>query len=231
VGPRALPRHARPLAVGRWAARIAERGLARLPADAEAARPDARHDPLLDPLAVTEHCVIGDQIRLPAAYCDIVGCEAAFADPAALGEADNRARALVAGWRADDFGRLVCPACQQRDGLTRPRISGPEPDTGAGPTPTGVPPGPRDGSPRDGGSPRGGSPSARARSLSAQAKAAGSRGVVSHGRHRMAGWLHVLRALASGNNGWSVTQPFTGLPLERNDAGRSRPDRSPPSAR
>ena len=211
MGPRTLPRHARPLAAGRWAGRpavarwagqIAERGLARPPAaarelpghppaDAEAAGP--RRDPLLDPLAITEHCVIGDQIRLPAAGCDIVGCGAEFADLAALGEADNRARALAAGWSVDAFGRLVCPACQQRPDVTRPRILSPEPDTGAGPTSAAVP-----SRPRDGGSPF------------TQAKVAGSQGEASPGRHRRAPWLHVLAALASGHNGWQVPQPVTG---------------------
>jgi hypothetical protein len=210
VGPKTLPRHARPLAagrwagwptVGRWASQIAERGLtppsaaARElpgypPADAEAAGP--RRDPLLDPLAITEHCVIGDQIRLPAACCDIVGCGAEFADLAALGEADNRARALAAGWSVDAFGRLVCPACQQRPDVTRPRIPSPEPDTGTGPTSAAVRPGPRDGSP------------------SRQAKVTGSHGEASPGRHRRAPWLHVLAALASGNNGWQAPQPVTG---------------------
>ena len=43
----------------------------------------------------------------------MAGCRAAFADPAALGEADNRARAVAAGWSADALGRLACPACQR----------------------------------------------------------------------------------------------------------------------
>jgi hypothetical protein len=209
VSPRTLPRHARPLTVGRWAGRMADRGLVRLPAEAEAVRPAARRDPLLDPLAVTEHCVIGDQIRLPTTCCDFIGCGAEYADPAALGEADNRARARVAGWRTDAFGRLLCPACQQHHGVRWPWIRGPEPEASGGRTPTAVPFGPSDG----------GSPSVRARSPSAQANVAGSRGVVSHSRHRMAGWVHVLTALASGNNGWSVTQPVTGLPPEGDDAG------------
>jgi len=196
VGPRTLPRHARPLAVGRWAGRIAGRGLARPPPGAETARPDARRDPLLDPLPVTEHCVIGDQIRVPAACCDIVGCGAVFADPAALGEADNRARALVAGWCADAFGRLVCPACQQLHGVTRPRIRGREPDAGGGLTPAAVPPGPCGD----------GSPSVRAK----RAKVAGWRSTVSPGRHGRAGWPHVLAAQASGSNGWSAPLPVTG---------------------
>jgi len=216
VSPRTLPRHARSLTVGRWAGRMADRGSVRLPAEAEAVQPAARRDLLLDPLAVTEHCAIGDQIRLPTTCCDFVGCGAEFADPAALGEADSRARALVAGWRTDAFGRLLCPACQQHHGVRWPWIPGPEPAADGGRTLTAVPPGPSDGGSS---SARAGNPSVQAKSPSAQANVAGSRGVVSHGRHRMAGWVHVLTALASGNNGWSVTQPFTGLPLEGNDAG------------
>jgi hypothetical protein len=244
VSPRTLPRHARPLAVGRWAGRMADRESVRMPAEAEAVRPAVRRDPLLDPLAVTEHCVIGDQIRLPATCCDMVGCGAEYADPAALGEADNRARALVAGWRTDAFGRLLCPACQQHHGVTRPRIPGPGPEAAGGRTPAAVPPGPGDGGspPARARSPsvrarhpsvrarhpsvrarhpsvRARHPSARAKSPSVRARVAGSPGAISHGRHRMWGWLHVLTALASGNNGWGVTQPFTGLPQERNDAG------------
>jgi hypothetical protein len=197
-----LPRHARPQPVARWASRIAARGLARPPMDAHAARPDARYgeaartsarrDPLLDPLAVTEHCVIGDQIRLPAACCDIVGCGAEFADLASLGEADNRARALAAGWSVDAFGRLVCPACQRRHDVKRPRTPRPERDAGDGPAPAATPPGPRGGSGR------------------VQAKIAGVRSAVSSGRHRRARWLLVLAALASGNNGWGEPQPVTG---------------------
>jgi hypothetical protein len=206
-----LPRHARPLATGRWAGRlaagrragqIAERWLMRPPAgarelpghpptDTDATRP--RHDPLLDPLAITEHCVIGDQIRLPAACCDIAGCGAEFADLAALGEADNRARALAAGWSVDAFSQLVCPACKQRPGVARPRTPSPEPDTGAGPTSADAPARPSDG----------GSPSTRA-------KVARPHSEASPGRHRRAPWLHMLAALASGNNGWRAPQPVTG---------------------
>jgi hypothetical protein len=218
VGPRTLPRHARPvaagrLAVGRWAGQMAERGLGRPPAgrgglslrppaDDKAARPRARRDPLLDPLAITEHCVIGDQIRLPATCCDIPGCGTEFADLAALGETDNRARALAAGWHVDAFDQLLCPACQQRRGVTQPRIPGPEPDIAGSPTPAAVPPSPSDGRspsapprPRDAGSPQ------------ARAKVAGLSSAVSLGRHSRAHWLHVLAALASGNNGWQEPQP------------------------
>lgn len=227
MGPRTLPRHARPSAVGRgqaellrharplamsrWTGRIAERVLTLPLPDAEAARPDTRRDPLRDPLAVTEHCFIGDQIRLPAACCDILGCEAEFADLAALGEADNRARALAAGWRVDVSGRLVCPACQQQHhNVPRPRTPGPGPDTGGGPTPAAVPPGPRDArepsvppGPGDGGSP------------SIRAGITGWHGAVSTGRHCVARWPHMLAVLVSGTNGWNAPRSVTDPPPDR----------------
>ena len=56
---------------------------------------------------------IGDQLRLPAAWCEMGSCIGRHADPAALGEADARARAISAGWRVDALGRLACPRCQQ----------------------------------------------------------------------------------------------------------------------
>ena len=86
---------------------------ARPDGDREVPRPPARFDPLIHPVTITGHCIIGDQIRVPAVRCDMAGCEAAFADPAALGEADNRALAVVAGWAKDALGRLLCPACQR----------------------------------------------------------------------------------------------------------------------
>jgi hypothetical protein len=114
VGPQARPRHARRPAPRGWAGRMAKPRSPGLPADRQALQLPGRRDPLVHPVAITEHCVIGDQIRVPAAWCDIAGCRSRFADPAALGETDNRARALAAGWRRDACGRLVCPACQQR---------------------------------------------------------------------------------------------------------------------
>lgn len=74
--------------------------------------PAVPFDPLVHPVAITGQCVIGDQIRVPAAWCAMADCGAAYSDPAALGEADNRARALAAGWATDALGRLVCPGCQ-----------------------------------------------------------------------------------------------------------------------
>ena len=62
---------------------------------------------------VTERAPIGDQLRLPIAWCEMGSCISHHADPAALGEADIRARAISAGWRVDALGRLACPKCQQ----------------------------------------------------------------------------------------------------------------------
>jgi hypothetical protein len=59
--------------------------------------------------------VIGDQLRMPIMWCEMGSCVSWHADPAALGEADTRARAIGAGWRIDALGRLACPRCQQTD--------------------------------------------------------------------------------------------------------------------
>ncbi|MGO9298047.1 MAG: hypothetical protein ACLP52_29900 [Streptosporangiaceae bacterium] len=62
---------------------------------------------------LTQRAVIGDQLRLPIAWCEMGSCISYHADPAALGEADIRGRAISAGWRIDALGRLACPGCQQ----------------------------------------------------------------------------------------------------------------------
>jgi hypothetical protein len=164
VRAKTLPRHARASAEWRWVSLGTELGLLRPSAGARAPRPTAGHDPLVDPVPITEHCVIGDQIRMPAAWCDIPGCMAGFADLAALGEADNRARALAAGWRADALGRLVCPACRQATSVTGPRgqpASGPGPVAAPGRSLPG--PGPaRAGAHRSGRRPEGAARYARA---------------------------------------------------------------------
>ena len=59
--------------------------------------------------------VIGDQLRMPIMWCEMGSCISWYADPAALGEADTRARAIGAGWRIDALGQLACPRCQQSD--------------------------------------------------------------------------------------------------------------------
>ena len=66
--------------------------------------------------ACAEHhgrAVLGDQLRIPIAWCEMGPCISRHSDPAALGEADIRDRALSAGWRVDGLGRLACPDCQQ----------------------------------------------------------------------------------------------------------------------
>jgi uncharacterized protein YbaR (Trm112 family) len=70
-------------------------------------------DALTGAAVLTERAVIGDELRLPTAWCQIGACIARYADGDALGEADVRARAVASGWCVDLFGRLVCPSCQQ----------------------------------------------------------------------------------------------------------------------
>ena len=69
---------------------------------------------------VTVRAVIGDQLRIPIMWCEMGSCISWHADPAALGEADTRARAIGAGWRIDALGRLACPRCQQTDPFWAP---------------------------------------------------------------------------------------------------------------
>jgi len=63
--------------------------------------------------ATAGRALIGDQLRVPILWCELAPCISHHANPAALGEADNRVRALSAGWRLDRLGRLTCPRCQQ----------------------------------------------------------------------------------------------------------------------
>ena len=65
---------------------------------------------------ITARAVIGDELRIPIMWCEMGSCISWHSDPAALGEADIRARAIAAGWRVDALGRLTCPRCQQSDG-------------------------------------------------------------------------------------------------------------------
>jgi len=181
-----------PPGAGRWPGRMMTLRLVRPAADAQPPRPPRRNDPLVHPVAVTEHCVIGDQIRVPAAWCDMAGCATLFADPAALGEADNRARALVAGWCANPVGQLVCPACQQRDDVAGPQqIPGHGVDDDGDPAPTAAAFGRRSGS------------------ESERLVVTRWRGTVGPGRHRRAQWPHLLSALANDLNTWDAQQPFS----------------------
>lgn len=98
-------------------------------APAVPARPAAWTTPA-GPAGAAVRAVIGDQLRLPTMRCEMGSCRSWHADPAALGEADARARAIAAGWRIDAVGRLACPRCQQRDPgswAARP-VAAPDPD-------------------------------------------------------------------------------------------------------
>jgi len=61
----------------------------------------------------TVRAVIGDELHVPIVWCEMGSCISHHTDPAALGEADIRSRALRAGWRLDRFGRLACVDCLQ----------------------------------------------------------------------------------------------------------------------
>ena len=65
---------------------------------------------------MSARAVIGDELRMPMMWCEMGSCISWHSDPAALGEADIRARAIAAGWQVDALGRLACPRCQQSDG-------------------------------------------------------------------------------------------------------------------
>lgn len=122
-----IPRHARPLARQRRVPRpnagtppSTAAGMPPSPTASGTAPPQlaeerARTDPLAGPVAITERAVLGDTMRWPTAWCEMPGCISWHDHPAALGEADIRARALAAGWYRDAVGRLVCPSCQQRN--------------------------------------------------------------------------------------------------------------------
>jgi hypothetical protein len=169
-------------------------------ADRQAPRLPERRDPLVHPVAITEHCVIGDQIRVPVAWCEMAACGSRFADPAALGEADNRARALAAGWGTDVCGRLVCPACQQRHRRpAEPGMIAEEPEVADVRAPAGSPAGPPGGVPQT------------VRSLLIAWRRA-----VARGRQGAARWPHLFLALATGSNGWAAPYRVT-VPARRTD--------------
>ena len=90
------------------------------PAAISAVRPLAAPVPAAEPVSLggedprpAERAPIGDELRIPRAWCEMGSCISHYADPAALGEVDNRSRAITAGWRMDALGRLACPQCLQ----------------------------------------------------------------------------------------------------------------------
>jgi hypothetical protein len=194
--------------VARRAGEMAEPASVCALADGESSRLAARFDPLIHPVAITAPCVIGDQIRVPAAWCAMAGCEAAFADPAALGEADNRARAVAAGWARDALCRLVCPACQRDRPAPAWWVPSRQPGATGGHTPassTSRPTG--------------------AMNQSAGSAAAGSPPAAAEGRHHRAHWPRLLSALVSSRDGWTHR---SGPPSTGAGATRGQPQTPPP---
>ena len=86
-----------------------------LNADATARPPNTvsgRHE-VRESAETIEPAPIGDALRIPMSWCEMGSCISHYEHPAALGEADIRARAIEAGWRVDALGRLACPQCQR----------------------------------------------------------------------------------------------------------------------
>ena len=87
----------------------------RPPVDASARPPNTasgRHE-MRRSAEIIEPAPIGDALRMPIAWCEMGSCISHHEHPAALGEADIRARAIEAGWRVDALGRLACLQCQR----------------------------------------------------------------------------------------------------------------------
>ena len=91
------------------------RAEARAHAEADAGAQARAHAEADAGAGATGRAVIGDQLRMPIMWCEMGSCISWYTDPAALGEADTRARAIGAGWRIDALGRLACPRCQHTD--------------------------------------------------------------------------------------------------------------------
>ena len=106
-------------------ARLRHDGQAKPPRHAYLRSETLAATPVTRPIArslTTTRAVIGDRLRLPMMWCEMGSCIRWYAHPAALGEADVRARAIDAGWRVDAVGLLVCPRClQTASGFQSPR--------------------------------------------------------------------------------------------------------------
>ncbi len=211
-----IPRHARTFERQRWVPRPREGRLPGLqtPGIPKPGLPDGRvrADPLAEPVAITERAVLGDRIRRPTAWCEMAACISRYEDPAALGEADIRARALGAGWRHDAVGRLVCPYCQQHS----PGLWVTYPVVQQDHAPARV-------SRQETGHARAGGISAAWTALSAWYRN------LAGDQDRRPRWPHLLAALASGGNGWNTPPPgpAASAPGRRHSAGPAGPGRLP----
>ena len=205
VTTRTVPRHARTLARQGGAPRP---NASRLPspeapgtASPQLANERVGTNPLAGPVAITERAVLGDTIRRPAVWCEMPGCISWHDHPAALGQADIRARALAAGWCHDAVGRLVCPSCQQRnpDLWITNRLARQHRAPAGGPR-------------RDSDHPRASRPRGVWTAVSARARA------FIGGPDRWPRWPHRLATLVGAGNGWNTPPPVPA----RNAAGRRR---------
>jgi hypothetical protein len=59
--------------------------------------------------------VIGDGNRTPMLWCEFGNCIHRYIDPTAASDRDLCNRAIAAGWRYDELGRLACPSCIRND--------------------------------------------------------------------------------------------------------------------
>jgi len=213
VTAKAIPRHARAVERQRWVPgpRAGWLAGAQAPCISQPglAGGRVRADPLAGPVAITERAVVGDRIRRPTAWCEMAACISRYEDPAALGEANIRARALAAGWRHDAVGRLVCPYCQQRNPGLWPACPVVPHEHAAARGPG-----------RRTGHARAGRIGAVWSALSAWYQGLWSSQDRAH-------WPHLLAALAAGRNGWNTPppSPATGAPGRRASAGPAGPSR------
>jgi hypothetical protein len=191
VTAKAIPRHARMVGRQHWVPGAGWLAGARAPGISQPgpAGGRVRADPLAGPVAITERPVLGDRIRRPTAWCELAACISRYEDPAALGEADIRARALAAGWRHDAVGRLVCPYRQQRNPGLWPACPVVRHEHAAA-----------HGRGRHTGHARAGRISAAWSALSAWYQGL-------WGSQDRAHWPHLLAALAAGRNGWNTPPP------------------------
>jgi hypothetical protein len=213
---KAIPRHARAPGRQRWVPRPREGRLPRVWAQATArpGRPDGPMpaDPLAGPVAITPRAVAGDQSRRPTACCEMAACLSRYDDPAALGEADIRARALGAGWRHDTAGRLICPYCQRRRPGSRAAFPVAAQD---------IPPGRGPG--QQTGHSRAGRISAVWLTLPARHRP------LLGGQNMRSRWLRLLAALVCGCNGWNMPPPGAAVAAlgRLHSAGPTGPSRPP----
>jgi hypothetical protein len=212
VTAKTIPRHAKALPRQRWVAGPREAAIPAVPArgipEPGLLEGRVRDDPFTGPVAITQRAVLGDRIRRPTAWCEMASCLSRYDDPAALGEADIRARALAAGWRHDAVGRLVCGYCQQRNPGLWVRYSLVPEDRAQARRPG-----------RDGGHARAGRFSAVWTALLAwHSKDSSEPGP----RPR---WPRLLVALAADRNGWTIPPPgpATSPPSHGQGAGPARP--------